>query len=225
MIQHPNTPLSIKTITTFAILFIAMPTFAHVQVNELENLSKADAAWIYLILGFRHILPLGFDHILFVLGLFLLSPKLKPILTQSIAFTIAHSVTLGLAMYKVVTPPTRIIEVLIALSIIYVATENIISPKLKPSRIGIVFLFGLVHGLGFASALSEMGLPKNAYLTSLITFNIGVELGQVTVILTAWLLLAKWFAHKPYYRSRVVIPLSCIIIAIAACWTVQRIFF
>ena len=207
-----------------AISFMSLPAMAHVQVNELENISKTEAAWIYLVLGFKHILPLGLDHILFVLSLFLLSPKLKPILTQSIAFTIAHSVTLGLAMYQIVTPPSKIIEVLIALSIIYVAAENIFSPKLKKSRIGIVFLFGLVHGLGFASSLSEMGLPRNAYLTSLITFNVGVELGQVTVILAAWFLLAKWFANKSYYSSRVVIPLSCVIIAIAGFWTVERIF-
>ncbi|HPH25078.1 MAG TPA: HupE/UreJ family protein, partial [Chitinophagaceae bacterium] len=97
---------------------MSLPAMAHVQVNELENISKTEAAWIYLVLGFKHILPLGLDHILFVLSLFLLSPKLKPILTQSIAFTIAHSVTLGLAMYQIVTPPSKIIEVLIALSII-----------------------------------------------------------------------------------------------------------
>jgi hypothetical protein len=198
---------------------------AHVVVQELDNISKTDAAFIYLILGFKHILPLGFDHILFVLSLFLLSPKLKPIIWQSTAFTIAHSVTLILASYNIISPPSRIIEPLIALSILYVAIENIISPRLKPSRIGIVFLFGLVHGLGFAGALSEMGLPKNAYLTSLITFNVGVELGQITVILTAYFLLAKWFADKPYYRSRIVIPLSIIIALIAAFWTVQRIFF
>ncbi len=224
MIQHKNKSITIKLMAFLAISFMSLPAMAHIQVNELENISKTEAAWIYLVLGFKHILPLGLDHILFVLSLFLLSPKLKPILTQSIAFTIAHSVTLGLAMYQIVTPPSKIIEVLIALSIIYVAAENIFSPKLKKSRIGIVFLFGLVHGLGFASSLSEMGLPRNAYLTSLITFNVGVELGQVTVILAAWFLLAKWFANKSYYSSRVVIPLSCVIIAIAGFWTVERIF-
>ena len=225
MIQHKNKSITIKLMAFLAISFMSLPAMAHIQVNELENISKTEAAWIYLVLGFKHILPLGLDHILFVLSLFLLSPKLKPILTQSIAFTIAHSVTLGLAMYQIVTPPSKIIEVLIALSIIYVAAENIFSPKLKKSRIGIVFLFGLVHGLGFASSLSEMGLPRNAYLTSLITFNVGVELGQVTVILAAWFLLAKWFANKSYYSSRVVIPLSCVIIAIAGFWTIERMFF
>jgi hypothetical protein len=206
-------------------LSVSSTASAHVVVQELDNISKTDAAIIYLVLGFKHILPLGFDHILFVLSLFLLSPKLKPIILQSTAFTVAHSVTLCLAAYHVINPPSRIIEPLIALSILYVALENVFSPRLKPSRIGIVFLFGLVHGLGFAGALAEMGLPKNSYFTSLIMFNVGVELGQLTVILLAYFLLAKWFAHKPYYRSRVVIPLSILIAAIAAFWTVQRVFF
>ncbi len=206
-------------------LLISQNASAHVVVQELDNISKTDAAIIYLIVGFKHILPLGFDHILFVLSLFLLSPKLKPIILQSTAFTVAHSVTLILASYNIISPPSRIIEPLIALSILYVAVENILSPKLKPSRIGIVFLFGLVHGLGFAGALSEMGLPKNAYLTSLITFNIGVELGQATIILAAYFLLAKWFSDKPYYRSKIVIPISILIALTAAFWTVQRIFF
>lgn len=203
-------------------LSFSTPTMAHVAVRELDTISKTDAAILYLVLGFKHILPLGFDHILFVLGLFLLSPKLKPIIIQSTAFTIAHSVTLCLASYNVINPPARIIEPLIALSILYVALENIYSPRLKPSRIGIVFLFGLVHGLGFAGALAEMGLPKNAYFVSLIMFNAGVELGQLTIILLAYFLLAKWFADKPYYRSRVVIPLSIVIAFVAAFWTVQR---
>ena len=206
-------------------LSITTPASAHVVVQELDNVSRGDAAMIYLVLGFKHILPLGFDHILFVLSLFLFSPKLKPIIWQSTAFTIAHSVTLALAAYNVISPSPKIIEPLIALSILYVALENIFSPRLKPSRIGIVFLFGLVHGLGFAGALAEMGLPRNAYFISLVMFNVGVELGQLTIILAAWFLMAKWFAAKPFYRSRIVIPLSIIIACIAAFWTIQRIFF
>lgn len=207
------------------IFAITPPVSAHVVVQELDNISRGDAAIIYLWLGYKHILPLGFDHILFVLSLFLLSPKLKPIILQSTAFTIAHSVTLCLAAYNVINPSPKIIEPLIALSILYVALENIFSPRLKPSRIGIVFLFGLVHGLGFAGALAEMGLPRNAYFISLITFNIGVELGQLTIILAAWFLMAKWFSGKSFYRSRIVIPLSIMIACIAAFWTVERIFF
>ena len=199
--------------------------FAHDVVGELEKMSKTDAAILYLQLGFTHIIPLGFDHILFVLSLFLLSPKLKPVLWQATAFTVAHSITLGLAMFKVITPSPAIVEPIIALSIMYVALENIISPSLKKSRIGVVFLFGLVHGMGFANALGSLGLPQNSYLTSLIMFNVGVELGQLAVILSAFFLFGKWFGNKPYYRKFIVIPLSVLITIMAGYWTIERLFF
>ena len=204
-------------------LCISHTLFAHAVVTSLESMSKTDTAVLYVKLGYKHILPLGFDHILFVLSLFLLSPKLKPVLWQSLAFTIAHSVTLGLAMYNVIKPPSRIVEPIIALSIMYVALENIFSPKLKPSRIAVVFCFGLVHGLGFASALSGLGLPSGRYLSSLVMFNVGVELGQLTVILAAWFLFGKWFGKKPYYHKYIVTPLSFIIAAIALFWVIQRV--
>lgn len=203
---------------------ISQSLFAH-DVEGLSKLSKTEVLGIYLQLGYTHILPLGVDHILFVLSLFLLNPKLKPILWQATAFTVAHTITLGLAMYGVLKPPANIVEPVIALSIMYVALENIFSGKLRASRIGIVFLFGLIHGMGFASALTSLGLPKNAYLESLLMFNLGVELGQVTVILGAFLLLGLPFGNKPYYRKRIVKPLSIIIAAVAAYWTVERIFF
>jgi hypothetical protein len=194
----------------------------HVIVGELEKMSRVNAAILYLKLGYRHILPLGFDHILFVLSLFLLNPRLKPVLWQATAFTVAHSVTLGLAMYHLISPPTRIIEPLIAISIVYVALENIFSPKLKPSRVAVVFLFGLVHGMGFAGALGRLGLPQSSYLLSLLLFNLGVELGQLTIIIGAFFLLGKWFGDKSWYRRRIVIPLSAVIAVVAAYWTVQR---
>jgi hypothetical protein len=131
-------------------------------------------------------------------------------------------VTLALAMYHVVSPPTRFVEPLIALSILYVALENIVSPKLRPSRIGIVFLFGLIHGLGFAGALSDLGLPTKHYLLSLVMFNLGVELGQLTIIGLFWLLIARWAARKPWYRQRIVIPLSVGIALLAAYLTIAR---
>lgn len=214
---------SLLLITTLFIL--CSSASAHVVVQELDQISKTGALGLYLSLGFKHILPLGFDHILFVLSLFLLSPKLKTVVVQSTAFTIAHSVTLILAAYQVITPPSRIIEPLIALSIVYVALENIFSPRLKPSRIGVVFLFGLVHGLGFAGALSETGLPENAYLLSLLSFNVGVELGQLTIIVAGWLLVSRWYGQRPGYRTRFVIPLSLLIAIVAGCWTVERIFY
>lgn len=224
MNQQNNSFVYKWAICTCFILFISTSLWAH-DADSLANLSKTEVAGIYLQLGFTHIIPLGLDHILFVLSLFLLNPKLKPILWQATAFTVAHTITLGLAMYGVIKPPANIVEPIIALSIMYVALENIFSSKLNTGRIGIVFLFGLIHGMGFASVLTELGLPKNAYISSLLMFNVGVELGQVTVIIAAFLLLALPFSKKTYYRKRIVIPLSIIIAAIALYWTVERLFF
>lgn len=224
IINKPGNFFSKRILFLSVLLCCSFFSFAHVVVLEMEKMSKADTAILYLKLGYQHILPLGLDHILFVMSLFLLSPKLKPVLWQSLAFTVAHSVTLGLAMYSVVKPSSRIVEPLIALSILYVALENIFSPRLKASRIGVVFSFGLVHGLGFASSLSDLGLPSNSFLTSLLMFNVGVELGQVTVILAAWFLIERWFKNKESYRKYAVIPLSVLIALTAAFWTVQRIF-
>jgi len=198
--------------------------FAHTVVGELEKMSKTNAAFLYLFLGYKHIIPLGFDHILFILSLFLLNPKLKPLLWQATAFTVAHSITLSLSMFHVIVPSPKLIEPLIALSILYVALENIFVKRVRRTRIGVVFIFGLVHGMGFASALGQLGLPQNAYLLSLVMFNIGVEFGQITIILTAYILIGKAFGDKPYYRKYFVIPLSIIIACIAAYWTVQRLF-
>ncbi|RFM31491.1 HupE/UreJ family protein [Chitinophaga silvisoli] len=199
--------------------------FAHVQPGELIRLLKSNVASAYLLEGYQHILPYGFDHIAFILGLLLLSPRLKPILWQATAFTIAHSITLGLSMYHIIAPPLNLVEPLIALSILYVAVENLLSAKLTPFRIGIVFLFGLIHGLGFAGSLSQLNLTHEHFFTCLIMFNLGVELGQVTVIFAFYFFLARWFADKPYYRNYIVKPLSVLIGLMACCWIVQRIFF
>ncbi len=216
-----------RKIIALVLFFIGCSTsaWAHASIVDLEKMSRAEAAILYIQLGFEHILPLGLDHILFVLSLFLLNPKLKSILWQATAFTIAHTVTLGLSMYKIIEPPSNIVEPLIAMSILYVALENIFSARLKASRISVVFIFGLVHGMGFASALGQLGLPPNSYFSSLLMFNVGVELGQITVILSAWFLLAKWFSNKPYYRQRIVIPISMMICIVAAYWSVERLFF
>jgi len=223
MKRSEHISINYRAVLLLPAILVCCQASAHVVVQDLDEIGKAGAAWLYLVLGFKHILPLGFDHILFVLSLFLLSPKLKTVVVQSTAFTIAHSVTLILAAYHIITPPSRIIEPLIALSIVYVALENILSPRLKPSRIAVVFLFGLVHGLGFAGALAEMGLPKQAYLLSLVSFNVGVELGQLTIILLAWLLVARRFSEPLQYRKRIVIPASLVIAMIAGYWTVERV--
>jgi hypothetical protein len=208
----------------FIVLLIPQAASAH-AITDLSKFSRTDVGLIYLKLGYTHIIPLGLDHILFVLCLFFLSPQLKTVIWQATAFTVAHSITLGLAMYGLISSPTYIIEPVIALSIMFVAVENIISDKLRPSRVLIVFGFGLIHGLGFASALTGLGLPENQFVTSLITFNLGVELGQLTIIILAWLLIGKWFNKKPWYKQRVVIPISALIALIALYWTIERTFF
>jgi hypothetical protein len=209
----------------FFVALIPLLSNAHPNDPALEKLSRSDVFSIYLQLGFTHIIPLGFDHILFIISLFLLSPKLKTIIWQATAFTIAHSITLGMAMYDVVQAPPHIIEPIIALSIMFVALENVITDKLKATRILIVFAFGLIHGLGFAGVLKDLGLPKREFINALISFNLGVELGQITIILAAWFLVGKWFNKKPWYRARIVNPLSIAIAAIAFYWTIERAFF
>jgi hypothetical protein len=175
----------------------------------------------FIRLGFTHILPEGTDHILFVLGLFFFSVLLRPLLIQVTAFTIAHSITLGLSLLNIFSLPPRIVEPLIALSIVVVAVENIFFRKLRPSRFLIVFGFGLIHGLGFASVLKGLGLPEGQFLRVLVSFNVGVELGQLTVIAAASA-LTLWMWKKPWYHRRVVVPASALIAAVGLFWFIQR---
>ena len=175
----------------------------------------------YLKLGFTHIVPKGLDHILFVLGLFLLSTRWRPLLYQVTAFTVAHSVTLALSMQGVVSLPERFVETLIALSISWVAIENIATSELKPWRIALVFCFGLLHGLGFAGVLSELGMPDGQFLAALLSFNLGVELGQVSVVLMAFAVLGR-FRHLEGYRRYVIFPCSAAIAATGLWWAVTR---
>jgi hypothetical protein len=177
----------------------------------------------FTVLGFTHIVPLGLDHILFVLGLFLLSTRMGPLLIQVTAFTIAHSVTLALSVYGIVSLPPTIVEPLIAASIACVAVENILTSQLKPWRALVVFGFGLLHGLGFAGVLREVGLPHGQFVPALVSFNVGVELGQLAVITIAYLAVGIWGRNKTWYRPRVVIPASATIAAVGLFWTVQRV--
>jgi uncharacterized membrane protein len=206
----------------FLVLFSAT-AFAHTINYSLENAPAKDVVWFYLKLGFEHIIPTGADHILFVAGLCLLSTKIKTIIWQATAFTIAHSVTLALSMKNIIMAPAAVVEPIIALSIMFVAIENILAKKLSPFRILVVFAFGLIHGMGFASSLNEIGLPPGKFYTSIIAFNAGVEIGQVTVIAAMFLLIINRFKNKPWYRKRIVYGLSAIITLIAFYWTVERV--
>ena len=208
-----------------AILFVPSFLFAHTINYSLEQAPVKDVVWYYLKLGFHHIIPSGPDHILFVISLCLLSTKISTIIWQASAFTVAHTITLALSMKNIIVAPPDLVEPIIALSICFVAVENLLITELKAWRVIIVFLFGLIHGMGFASALNEIGLPRNKFYTSVFSFNVGVELGQVTIIILVFALLIYRFGKKEWYRRYIVYPLSAIIAIIAAWWTIQRVFF
>lgn len=177
----------------------------------------------YIKIGYEHIVPKGLDHILFVLGLFFFSLKLRPLLTQITAFTLAHTVSLALATLGWITIPTSIVEPLIAASIVYVAIENLMVRNLHVWRTAVVFGFGLLHGLGFAAVLGDIGLDAARFSAGLIGFNVGVELGQLTVIAIAFLALGYWFGGKPWYHRVIAGPASIGIAIMGAYWFFERV--
>jgi hypothetical protein len=214
-----------KAALLFAVLAVGLPAYAHVLNYELDRQPQGSIFWKYLSIGFEHIIPLGFDHILFILCVFFLNTSQRKIILQATMFTLAHSITLGLSMYGIINPDPGIVEPLIALSIVVLAVENLFSDKVRPWRMIMVFLFGMVHGMGFAGALSELGMPRYAFATALVAFNVGVELGQLAVILFMYFAVAKTMSSSPWYRRRVVVSASLVIAAIALYWTVERTFF
>ena len=192
------------------------------ELDALQPLTRFQVATQYLGLGFTHILPKGLDHILFVLGLFLLSTRLKPLLLQVTAFTAAHTLTLALAIHGVFALPPAVVEPLIALSIAYVAVENLVTTELQPWRVVLVFGFGLLHGMGFAGVLTDLGLPRAEFVTALLTFNVGVEAGQLAVVAAAFATVIG-IRSRPWYRQRVVVPASVTIAGAGLFWTVERV--
>jgi hydrogenase/urease accessory protein HupE len=195
---------------------------AHAINYALEKAPTADVAWFYLRLGVKHIIPGGIDHILFITALCLIATKWKAILWQATAFTVAHSITLTLSMKNIITVPSEIVEPVIALSIAFVAIENILLTVIKAWRILVIFGFGLIHGLGFASSLNETGLPRNQFYTSIIFFNGGVELAQIALITALFMLIILPFGDKMWYRKFIVYPFSALIAVIAVYWTIER---
>ncbi len=179
---------------------------------------------LYLRLGFHHIVPEGADHILFVLGLFFLGITWRKLLTQTTVFTIAHATTLFLSTYGIFRLPSRIVEPAIALSIAWIGIENVVRPRLGPGRLAVVFCFGLIHGLGFASSLSDVPFPQRDFLVALLGFNFGVDFGQLFVIAVAFLAVG-WFRNRPWFRARIAVPCSLAIAAVGLSWAVQRLVF
>lgn len=177
---------------------------------------------LFIKAGVEHIIPKGTDHILFVLGLFFSSLVLRPLLWQITAFTLAHTITLALAALGLVEIPSNIVEPLIALSIVWVAVENCVFQQTNKWRPFVVFCFGLLHGLGFAAVLSQYGLPKGNLVPSLLAFNIGVELGQLAVLIIAFVVV-YFMKNKSWYRQRIQIPASLIIALVGLFWFIERI--
>jgi len=188
------------------------------KVGLFQNIKE------YTLLGFKHIIPKGLDHILFVLALFLLSPKLRPLVLQVSIFTLAHTITLFLGALKIILIPAIIVEPIIALSICFIAIENLFTENIKKMRPYIIFIFGLLHGLGFAGVLNEIGISDGQFISSLVSFNLGVELGQICIILLSYIFIALLFQKKSWYRNRVTRPLSLIIATVGLYWFIQRIF-
>lgn len=179
--------------------------------------------WNFVVIGFKHIVPLGVDHILFVLALFLGGREMKTLLIQTGVFTLAHSATLALSTFGVLSLSPRIVEPLIALSIGIVGLENFLRPSgMSRGRVAVVFFFGLLHGLGFAGILAETPLVEGQRLMALLLFNLGVELGQVAVLAAAFL-LSRPFKDPNQYRRLVQRPLSLVLTVIGLVWAVSRV--
>lgn len=196
-----------------------------IKLNRPELVSTMQRLTQFMAIGFDHVIPLGWDHILFIIGMALSSLLWRQLLVLVTAFTLAHTLTLGLAMFGLVEISPRIVEPLIAFSIAYVAIENLLIKQSIKRKSIVVFLFGLIHGLGFASMLQSFEMNADNFLTHLIGFNIGVELAQLVIvsIVVAWLLILRALALN--YRQLLVIPVSVLIALIGLWQGFERITF
>lgn len=214
--------MRIKFLCVVVCMLSVVPLLAHTINYALQDAPVSEVAWYYFQLGFKHIIPEGLDHVLFIIGLCLIHTRIKPIIYQATAFTVAHTIALALSMKNVIVAPPQVIEPIIALSIVFVALENLIVSEVKPWRLILVFLFGLVHGMGFASSLNEIGLPPDQFATSILMFNLGVEVCQVLVITGVFGLLILPFKNRQWYRVRIVYPISILIALVSSYWTFTR---
>ena len=192
------------------------------QSRRLGAMSLIKKIEVFIKAGFEHIIPKGLDHIVFVLGLFFSFKSVKSLFYQVTSFTVAHSLTLIIAAFGIINLPSSLVEPLIAISIIWIGFENCLIKRPGKIRNIIVFIFGLLHGLGFASVLSAYGLPKDNFTSLLLAFNIGVELGQITVIFLAFIITYITF-NKNWKREIVRIPASIAISFIGIFWFIERI--
>lgn len=199
----------------------------HTHLTHYTGSAQGTLAVIrrFIAAGIEHI-AIGPDHILFLVGLLLLGGSVKQLLKIVTAFTIAHSVTLTLAALNLVSPSSRLIEPAIALSIVYVGIDNLlVRPGSRDTRVWIALTFGLIHGFGFASVLREMDLPRRALGWSLFSFNLGVEIGQVCIVILVASALAGIAARSTVIRTRIAYAGSLVVAAAGVVWFVQRVFF
>ena len=174
--------------------------------------------------GIHHIL-IGPDHLLFLVGLLLLGGTIRRLALVVTAFTVAHSVTLSLAALNILTPPASVIEPAIALSIVYVGADNLLAQGGRDVRAWIALTFGFIHGFGFANVLREMGLPSRALGWSLFSFNLGVEIGQLLVVVVVASALAALRSRSEWAGRHLTFAGSLIVVAAGVFWFVQRVFF
>jgi len=180
-----------------------------------------DVAIQFTLFGFRHVIPDGWDHMLFVVGLTLGARTLRRLFFHVSLFTLAHSATIALTALGVIAPPVAAVEILIALSIVYVAAANVIEQRTSGARAPLVFAFGLVHGMGFAQAMSAITLPTMHFIGAIAAFNIGVELGQAVVVAALAPIVIAW-RSRGWFHRRLVVPASAVTGGIAAVWVVER---
>ena len=192
------------------------------RIRRLAAMSWKKKITIFIKAGFEHIIPKGLDHIHFVLGLFFSCLYFRSLLLQITAFTVAHSITLLLAALSIVQIPGKIVEPLIALSICWIAIENCIFKAPNKWRYLVVFIFGLLHGLGFAAVLSQYGLPKDNFISLLLAFNIGVEIGQLSVLMIAFIVFRLIFKEK-WQSKQIRIPASITIGFVGLFWFIERV--
>ncbi|SMN02249.1 Membrane protein [uncultured Candidatus Thioglobus sp.] len=193
-----------------------------IDINHPEPISTVQRLLQFIAIGFDHVIPLGWDHILFIIGMALSSLLWRKILLLVGIFTLAHTLTLGLASAGIITISARIVEPLIAFSIAYMAIENLLSQQSIRRKSIIVFLFGLIHGLGFASMLRSFEMTADNFFTTLIGFNIGVELAQIVIVLTVVIALFLLKTAKFNVQKIAIIPASALIAIIGVWWGVER---
>ena len=195
------------------------------QVAETGGgkVSNQSAFGGWVLTGFRHVLPLGLDHMLFIFGLFLMTLKWRPLMWQSLLFTLSHSATLALSILGLVHLDSKLVEILIAFSIAFIGVENLFAKKIGKLRYTLVFVFGLVHGMGFASVMADKvkGATGAELIQPLLGFNVGVEIAQITVLAVSFVLF--WLLRKHTRPAQIV---GSIVVALAgAGWMIERMFF